>query len=177
MATKAAKSITINATKYELANALGVANGKLQLKAKDVVLDEVEVKEGASWITVTFTYDSDNQQYIITSIDCSDDIDPTTYTAMDLYNDWIKGDLKIVLFYDGNSKGYLANQVQDSPEWEDELVHYIYVDAGGTEVNKGTNDRSVFNVGLQVLVGTDTIDTWTTTKNHASKWGKLCNWN
>ena len=43
MATKAAKSITINATKYELANALGVANGKLQLKAKDVVLDEVEV--------------------------------------------------------------------------------------------------------------------------------------
>ena len=43
MATKAAKSITINATKYELANALGVANGKLQLKAKDVVLDETEV--------------------------------------------------------------------------------------------------------------------------------------
>ena len=43
MATKAAKSITINATKFELANALGVANGKLQLKAKDVVLDEVEV--------------------------------------------------------------------------------------------------------------------------------------
>lgn len=43
MATKAAKSITINATKFELANALDVANGKLQLKAKDVVLDEVEV--------------------------------------------------------------------------------------------------------------------------------------
>lgn len=43
MATKAAKSITINATKYELANALGVADGKLQLKAKDVVLDEAEV--------------------------------------------------------------------------------------------------------------------------------------
>lgn len=43
MATKAAKSLTINATKFELANALGVDNGKLQLKAKDVVLDEVEV--------------------------------------------------------------------------------------------------------------------------------------
>lgn len=43
MATKAAKSLTINATKFELANALAVENGKLQLKAKDVVLDEVEV--------------------------------------------------------------------------------------------------------------------------------------
>lgn len=43
MATKAAKSITINATKYELANTLAVSDGKIQLKAKDVVLDEVEV--------------------------------------------------------------------------------------------------------------------------------------
>ena len=42
MATKAAKSLTINATKFELANALAVENGKLQLKAKDVVLDEVD---------------------------------------------------------------------------------------------------------------------------------------
>lgn len=42
MATKAAKSLTINATKFELANALAVVNGKLQLKAKDVVLDEVD---------------------------------------------------------------------------------------------------------------------------------------
>lgn len=43
MATKAAKSITINATKFELANTLEVNNGKLQLKAKDVVLDETDV--------------------------------------------------------------------------------------------------------------------------------------
>ena len=42
MATKAAKSLTINATKFELANTLDVANGKLQLKAKDVVLSEVD---------------------------------------------------------------------------------------------------------------------------------------
>lgn len=42
MATKAAKSITINATKYELANALAVSDGKIQLKAKDVLLSEVE---------------------------------------------------------------------------------------------------------------------------------------
>lgn len=43
MATKAAKSLTINATKFELANALAVENGKLQLKAKDVVLAEVDL--------------------------------------------------------------------------------------------------------------------------------------
>lgn len=43
MATKAAKSLTINATKFELANDLAVVNGKLQLKAKDVVLAEVDI--------------------------------------------------------------------------------------------------------------------------------------
>lgn len=48
MATKAAKSLTINATKFELANKLNIENGKLQLIAKDVVLDEVELPTGAS---------------------------------------------------------------------------------------------------------------------------------
>lgn len=45
MATKAAKSLTINATKFELANKLAIdpQTGKLQLIAKDVVLDEVEL--------------------------------------------------------------------------------------------------------------------------------------
>ena len=173
MATKAAKSITINATKYELANALGVANGKLQLKAKDVVLDEAEVKAGASWIAVTV--ESENGQLTIKSLDCSDDIDPTTYTAMDLYNNWTKGDLKITIL-GVSGVNVLVNQVQDEPEWEGEIVHYIYVDAGGTNVSKGSNDKSVYVVSLEPLVGTDTIDTWTTTKNHATKWGKLCNW-
>jgi hypothetical protein len=59
MATKAAKSITINATKYELANALGVDNGKIQLKAKDVVLDEVTPPAADSY--VRFVYDHANQ--------------------------------------------------------------------------------------------------------------------
>lgn len=45
MATKAAKSLTINATKFELANKLAIdpQTGKLQLIAKDVVLDEVDL--------------------------------------------------------------------------------------------------------------------------------------
>lgn len=43
MATKAAKSITINATKFELPNTLEVNDGKLQLKAKDVLVSETEV--------------------------------------------------------------------------------------------------------------------------------------
>lgn len=47
MATKAAKSITINATKYELANALATNDDKIQLLAKDVVLGEVELPSGA----------------------------------------------------------------------------------------------------------------------------------
>lgn len=48
MATKAAKSITINATKYELANALAKNDGKIQLLAKDVVLGEVEIPSGGN---------------------------------------------------------------------------------------------------------------------------------
>lgn len=52
MATKAAKSITINATKYELANALDYQNGKVQLKAKDVLLSEVEVGDSDFVITL-----------------------------------------------------------------------------------------------------------------------------
>lgn len=46
MATKAAKSITINATKYQLANTLAVVDGKIQLKADDVVLSEVTAPGG-----------------------------------------------------------------------------------------------------------------------------------
>ena len=175
MATKAAKSITINATKYELANALGVANGKLQLKAKDVVLDEAEAKFGGSWIAATCEFD--NGQFIIKSLDCSDDIDPTTYTAMDLYNAWTKGDLKITI--DGLLGGPVAlvNEVLDSVEWENgQYVHYIYVDASGVDLNKQTNDKAVYICSLQFLYGTDTIDKWTTTNNQATKWEKLCTW-
>ena len=57
MATKAAKSITINATKYELANALAVNDGKIQLKAKDVVLDEIEAPAGATVVEAKLTSD------------------------------------------------------------------------------------------------------------------------
>ena len=57
MATKAAKSITINATKYELANALDVSDGKIQLKAKDVVLDEIDAPAGATVVEAALTSD------------------------------------------------------------------------------------------------------------------------
>ena len=60
--TKAAKSITINSTKFELANALAVNDGKLQLKAKDVVLDEVEVG-GNDEFVITL----DSNQYLSTT--------------------------------------------------------------------------------------------------------------
>lgn len=173
MATKAAKSITINATKYELANALGVADGKLQLKAKDVVLDEVEVKAGASWITLTSVYDFDAGQNVVTAIDCSDDIDPTTYTAMDLYNDWINGDLKVVIISDAHA--YLVNQMYDNVDYEGVETHYIKIDVSGTRITN-SNDKYVFDYFPEVLVGTDTINLWTTTKNSFTRWEKLCNW-
>lgn len=57
MATKAAKSITINATKYELANALDVSGGKMQLKAKDVLLDEAELPAGIKYVVFDFGHD------------------------------------------------------------------------------------------------------------------------
>lgn len=171
MATKAAKSITINATKFELANALDVANGKLQLKAKDVVLDEVEVKAGASWITLTAEFD--NGQYIIRTIDCSDDIEPTTYTAMDLYNDWSKGDLKVV-FKVGN-KCYLVDQVEHSVDDEGEETHYITITSGGTYMTP-SGDKLVYLFYPQALVGTETINVLTTTKKDLYKWTKICNW-
>ena len=55
MATKAAKSITINATKYELANTLAMNADKIQLLAKDVVLGEVEIPSGGSGEALFFT--------------------------------------------------------------------------------------------------------------------------
>ena len=67
MATKAAKSITINATKYELANTLDYQNGKVQLKAKDVVLDEVEVGDSDFVITL----DSSNELYMTGTKTCT----------------------------------------------------------------------------------------------------------
>ncbi|MEE3415469.1 MAG: hypothetical protein VZR53_08880 [Prevotella sp.] len=65
--TKAAKSITINSTKYELANTLDYQNGKVQLKAKDVVLDETEVG-GSEAIFIYNHYDSGEGYYVTDAI-------------------------------------------------------------------------------------------------------------
>ena len=60
MATKGAKSITINATKFELANALNInSNGELELLAKDVVLDSVELPTGGDALFFRHVYDDD----------------------------------------------------------------------------------------------------------------------
>ena len=63
MATKAAKTITINSTKYTLANALGMSAGKLQLKAGDVVLDEVTLDADPKAIIVKLTAPDDGNNY------------------------------------------------------------------------------------------------------------------
>lgn len=59
--TKALKSITMNATKYELANGLQKNDGKIQLMAKDVVLGEVDAGGGEFIITL------DDNQYLSTT--------------------------------------------------------------------------------------------------------------
>lgn len=64
--TKAAKSITINSTKYEMANALNVnANGELELLAKDVVLDSVELPAGGDALFFRHVYDEDTETWSI----------------------------------------------------------------------------------------------------------------
>lgn len=75
MATKAAKSITINATKYQLANTLAVANGKIQLKADDVVLSEIDIPtptlppSAIKLMTVGIDYGSYNKTDILSYSD------------------------------------------------------------------------------------------------------------
>lgn len=116
MATKAAKSLTINATKFELANALAVKNGKLQLKAKDVVLDEVDLvsnfiidlTDGQEMFEFTHTtwtcnaFDADDlkaairagKRIVIRSKNYRDNDDPTTntmYLAPTEFRDSING--------------------------------------------------------------------------------------
>ena len=58
MATKAAKSITINATKYQLANTLAVSGGNMQLKADDVVLSQAALPSGAKYAIFDFGYEA-----------------------------------------------------------------------------------------------------------------------
>ena len=104
MATKAAKSITINATKYELANALAVNDGKIQLKAKDVVLDEVTPPAADSY--VRFVADgtqiaSGNIPASAITIEKSADITNMTWAQfVEKVRTGTKVSLKITLGYD-----------------------------------------------------------------------------
>ena len=116
MATKAAKSITINATKYELANTLGVANGKLQLKAKDVVLDETD-------IDTAFVIELDDNQNVTTtgSKTC------TSFAAADLLDAISNGKtIKIV--------GHDLLDQNDNPGDEVVLTPDVYYDNPGAQV-------------------------------------------
>ena len=75
MATKAAKSITINSTKYILANTLAVVDGKIQLKANDVVLSEIDIPtptpppSAIKLMTVGIDYGSYNKADILSYSD------------------------------------------------------------------------------------------------------------
>lgn len=63
--TKAAKSLTINGTSFQLANKLAInsQNKKLQLLAKNVVFDEVELPKPTPG---TVTYDNTTMDVNVT---------------------------------------------------------------------------------------------------------------
>lgn len=101
MATKAAKSITINATKYELANTLGVSDGKMQLKAKDVVLDEAELPAGIKYVVFDFGYEGAG------FVSCKDQDGNDVLTAADVKDIVMAGGDIYLLSSDRNS-GFLT---------------------------------------------------------------------
>lgn len=78
MATKAAKTLTINSTKYTLANALGVSDDKIQLKAGDVVLDEAELPAGVKYVVFDFGYEG------VGFVSCKDQDGNDVLTAADV---------------------------------------------------------------------------------------------
>lgn len=100
MATKAAKSITINATKYELANTLGVSDGKMQLKAKDVVLDEAELPSGAKYAVFDFGYEAVGFE------SCKDQDGNDILTSADL-KAFIEAGGIVYMKYNGQGHNYL----------------------------------------------------------------------
>ena len=152
MATKAAKSITINATKYELANTLDYQNGKVQLKAKDVVLGETTLPEGGKWVAIYTDYDAGISGYKVIQVTASDNIDTSVMTAGDLRAAFLEGTVKIVIKQ--GTDYYLVTNVQR-----------IYVDPGftayfqasGVYHSMGSNDKILFS--KTVLLDTaNTID-------------------
>ena len=184
MATKAAKSITINATKYELANALDVANGKLQLKAKDVVLDEVEV-DGGKYIAINLVRDPDRDDgvgrgYLIGSIDTSDNIDPTTYTGQDMANDFLAGGLKIVAHVPSNGwsdDSYIEiSELNVFNNSEGEITNYYYSFLGAGLSTAEGNDNVKYKLSIDGLSTADTLDSLRTPYHHATLYSRLDAW-
>ena len=98
MATKAAKSITINATKYELANSLATNDGKIQLLAKDVVLGEVELPSGGGGDALFFYRDTING--IVKIVEVKNSKGETISDTADAYAIIEKGGM-VYLVYDG----------------------------------------------------------------------------
>lgn len=137
--TKAAKSITINSTKYELANDIAINDGKIQLKAKDVVLGEATLPEGGKWVAIYTDYDAGLSGYKVTQVTASDNIDLSVMTAGDLRDEFLEGTVKIVIKQDTDY--YLVNNVQriyDDPGFT------AYFEANGVIQSHATNDKSMF---------------------------------
>ena len=128
MATKAAKSITINATKYELANDLAMNDDKLQLLAKDVVLGEVEIPSGGGGDALFFYRDT-----LHNIVEVKNSKGETISDKADAYAIIEKGGM-VYLVYDGG-----AGEVY-------EPMAYVHGDASGfTVVFERQNSSDITN--------------------------------
>lgn len=115
MATKAAKSLTINATTFQLANKLAIDNGKLQLIAKDVVLDEIpfEAPGQIVYLDIDGFYVGDYLQshstfsFPVTRTVAFEDVNGETLTYAEFLDKVLKGYTIIPRFkYDASSTVY-----------------------------------------------------------------------
>lgn len=158
MATKAAKSLTINATKFELANKLNIENGKLQLIAKDVVLDEIpfEAPSQIVYLDIGGFYVGDYLQshstfsFPVTRTVAFKDVNEETLTFAEFLDKALKGYTIIPRFqWSSASADYAAIPGSEAKLISDFGQVEIYINPRGfITVGNGDDLRDFFSIIL-----------------------------
>lgn len=158
MATKAAKSLTINATKFELANKLNIENGKLQLIAKDVVLDEIpfEAPSQIVYLDIGGFYVGDYLEshstfsFPVTRTVAFKDVNEETLTFAEFLDKAVKGYTIIPRFqWNASSTDYAAIPGSEAKLVSDFGQVEIYINPRGfLFVGNGDDLRDFFSIVL-----------------------------
>lgn len=158
MATKAAKSLTINATKFELANKLNIENGKLQLIAKDVVLDEIpfEAPSQIVYLDIGGFYVGDYLEshstfsFPVTRTVAFKDVNEETLTFAEFLDKALKGYTIIPRFqWEASSTDYAAVPGSEAKLISDFGQVEIYINPRGIlTVCNGNDLRDFFSIVL-----------------------------